>query len=102
MSVLSLGLLVALIGVFIWIKWEEKRKWTTVYEAFGHRSRGIQERYHYLKGRNIRCRIKHYTPGTMRMIGQQGAQMSTQSTMMLQVPTKDVDRAMKHLADFNK
>lgn len=100
MSVLSLGLLVAFIAVFIWIKWDEKRKWETVYEAFGHQSRDVQKRYGYLKRNGIRCRLKNYTPGTIRMMGMQGSQMSTQSTLLLQVHKKDIDQAYKYLAEF--
>ena|SRR5699024_8527012 len=102
MSVLSIGLLVALVVVFIWIKWGDNRKWETVYEAFGHSSQEAQERYSYLRRKNIRCQLKNYTPGTVRMMGQQGAQTSTQSTILLQVHKKDKDQAFKHLADFNK
>lgn len=102
MSVLSIGLLVALIAMFIWIKWDDKHKWETVYEAFGHQARQAQERLSYLRGKGIRCRLKNYAPGTIRMMGMQGSQLSTQSTVLLQAYKKQIDEAYKHLSDFNK
>ncbi|HLQ70345.1 MAG TPA: hypothetical protein VK142_00950 [Bacillota bacterium] len=102
MSILSIVLLVVFIAVFIWIKWDENRKWETVYESFGHQSKKVQERYSYLRKNGIECRMKNFTPGTVRMLGMQGAQTSTQSTILLQVNKKEIDRANKHLADFNK
>lgn len=101
MSVLSVMLLIAFIAVFIWIKRDDKRKWKTVHEAFGHKSREIQKRYGYLRRKGIRCRLKNYTPGTVRMVGMQGGQMSTQSTVLLQVHLNDIEEAHKYLAEFN-
>lgn len=44
MPVLSVGLLVALIVIFIWIKWDDKHKWESVYEVFGHNSKALEAR----------------------------------------------------------
>jgi|SRR5699024_2630271 len=102
MSVLTLVLIVALVVLLIWDTWSKNRNWVSLYEVFGHQSKVIQEMYAYLKRNKIRCRIKNYSPGTVRMIGLQGAQTSTQSTIKLQVHKNDEEQAMKHLADFNQ
>jgi len=102
MSILTIVLFAAFIAVFIWIKRDEKRKWETVYEAFGDKSKEAQQRYSYLRKNGIHCRLKNYTPGNIRMMGMQGSQMSKQLTLLLQVHKNDIDRANKHLADFNK
>lgn len=100
MSGLTFILIVLFIAVFIWIKIEEKRNWETVFESTENRSRELTARYNYLKRQGIRCKLKKYSPDSFRMLGMQGAPMSNQGSMLLQVHKKDVDKASKFMADF--
>lgn len=101
MSYLSIGLLVALIAVFIWIKWDDKHKWETVYEASDHRTREAQQRLGYLRKRGVHCRLKNDLPSIGRMTGMGGMQNSTQASIQLQVHKKETEQASRLLADFN-
>ncbi|MUV37897.1 hypothetical protein JNUCC1_01703 [Lentibacillus sp. JNUCC-1] len=101
MSGLTIILLVALIGVFILIKLDDKGKWETVYEAQGHQTAEIQRRESYLKSKGLHCRLKNHTPSTIRMAGMRGAQSSTQSTLQLQVHKKEADQAFRFLSELN-
>lgn len=95
-------LIIAISSVFIWIRWYEKGKWETVAEAFGNQSKELQSKYHYLMRQGISCRLKNYTPVTIRMKGSQGGQGSLQNTIQLQVNKKEIDQAYRHLSDFNQ
>lgn len=100
MSALTLGVLIVFIGLFIWLKWDEKRKWKTVYEATSTRPDEVQARYGLLREKGIRCRLNHHTSETLRAIGTQGANPPTPTNIQLQVHRKDLDEAHKHLADY--
>lgn len=99
MSILTLGLLIAFIALFIWMKWDENHKWKTVYEASSTYLDDAQKRFGHLRQKGIRCRLKNHTPETLRTIGTQGNQPPNQTTTLLQVHKKDIDQAHKHLAD---
>ena len=100
MSGLTLILIVAFIAVFIWIKVDENKNWKTLFEFAGQHSQELTARYNYLKRQGIRCKLKNYNPGTIRMMGMQGTQMSKQGSILLQVHKKDEEKAMKIMADF--
>lgn len=44
--------------------------------------------------------MKYYKLDSFRMLGMQGAPMSNQVSMLLQVHQKDVDKAVKYMAVF--
>ncbi|MUV37823.1 hypothetical protein JNUCC1_01629 [Lentibacillus sp. JNUCC-1] len=100
-SLTAAWIVVPIAIVLIWIIWNDKRKWKTVYEVSGGQSDEIQVRYNYLKRQGIQCRVKSFTPSNVKSIGTQSKQIPKQSTTHLQVNKKETDRAYKHLADFN-
>lgn len=101
MSILSIGLLIAFIVLFIWIKREDKHKWETVYESYGDSMGEAQRRLHYLRSRGIHCRLKNDSPGTS-MMGMGSTQNAAETSVQLQVQKKETDQAFKYLADFNE
>lgn len=100
MEGLSILLLIALILVYAWIKWEDRRNWESVYEVSGNRTPEAEERYAYLKARQVRCRLKTIGSGGTDVTNEDVSQNSFFNSVKIEVPKKEADKALRILREY--
>lgn len=100
MDILSILLLIALILVYAWIKWEDRRNWESVYEISGSHRPEAEKRYAYLKTRQVRCRLKTIGSGTGDVTNENIPRNSFFNSVKIEVPKKEADKAFQLLREY--
>ncbi|HEU5140809.1 MAG TPA: hypothetical protein VFT51_12590 [Bacillales bacterium] len=101
MDVLSIFLLIALILIYAWIKWEDRKNWESVYEISGNRRPEAEERYAYLKARQVKCRLKTTGSGGGDVAKEDVARNSFFNSVKIEVPKKEANKAFRLLREYN-
>jgi hypothetical protein len=90
-------LIIALLVVWIFIKWNENKNWETIYEGSSTSIRVAQSKFAFLKANGVRCRMKTISP----RIASQSVNPSMQTTVRVLVNKKDLSKAYSLFSDYS-
>lgn len=97
MDSISYVLLALLIGVGLYIYWDDKKNWEIVYETTDHAAHKAQSRFSLLKASGINCRLRTSSPRSINLLG---TSSPISASFRLEVHKRDSEKAWKLLAEF--
>ena len=97
MDSISYVLLTVLIGVGLYIYWDDKNNWELIYETADHAAHKAQSRFSLLKASGINCRLRTSSPRGINLLGMSSP---TSGSFRLEVHKRDLEKAWKLLAEL--